>query len=195
MSPLPSWLRRPVAPTPEQEAEALRRVTRASEAASVATTFMQVPVGTLGGDLNPYSKIALLLVVEGDAQEGWITDCNELCSQFLNWERGEPGVVRDPECKTQTLIGKPLDVLVPPAYRDAHKLFRKAFQAHPIPRTMGEGRNTPIWIKDPNIKVDGLESITGRPATVLIGLSAMDDHHTLAMIQPMSIGKAFALPH
>lgn len=156
--------------------------------------FDRVAVGTLGGDHNPYSKIALLLVVESDAEMGWITDCNELCARFVGWEPGMVGDPRDPDCKSQTLIGKPLDVLIPPVYRRSHKLFRQAFAANPEPRTMGEGRNTPIWIRHEGQTIDGLDSIQGTSMTVLIGLSALGEHHTVAMIQPMTVHKSFALP-
>ena len=147
------------------------------------------------GDDNPLSAIIALMVVQADAQEGWITDANRLACDLIGWERGRPGDPRDPDVLTDTLIGKPLDVLVPPKYRKAHKLFRMAFTANPEPRTMGEGRNTPLWHKDSFAdNADGLDRIMGTPVAVLIGLSAMDEHHTIAAIQPMLVGKSFALP-
>lgn len=162
--------------------------------------FKIAPVGSLGGHNNPYSRIAALLVVESDAEEGWITDVNRLCCDIVGWDRGEYGDDRDPGLMTETLIGKPLDVLIPPSYRKAHRLFRQAFAANPEPRTMGEGRNTPLWVRDRNSPIEGadardrLESIKGRATTVLIGLSAMDEHHAVAMVQAMAIGKSFSLP-
>jgi hypothetical protein len=144
-----------------------------------------IPLGAPG--YNPYVQSAYLLTVVGDLEDGYIIDANGLLCDLIGWERGEYGDPYDPNCTTQTLIGKPLDVLVPPRYRASHRLFHMAFQAHPVPRTMGAGRNTPIWVKDHDVTISGLDSITGREATVLIGLSAIDEHHALAIIQPMAV--------
>lgn len=142
-------------------------------------------------EYNPYSATTCLLSVQAVADEGWIADANKLMCDLVGWERGNFGDPRDPDCKTQTLIGKPLDVLIPPIFRSAHRLFRKAFVTNPTPRTMGEGRNTPIWVKDPGVRVKGLHSITGRQITVLIGLSPIDDCFTLAIVQPMEVVRQF----
>jgi hypothetical protein len=145
-------------------------------------------------DYNPYSTTTCLLSVEADTDRGWIADANRMMCDLVGWERGNFGDPKDPECRTQTLIGKPLDVLVPPIFRRSHHLLRRAFVAHPSPRTMGEGRNTPIWVKDPGVEVNGMRSIRGTQLTVLIGLSPIDDVYTLAIVQPMEIVRKFIQP-
>lgn len=144
---------------------------------------------------SPLSRIMALIVVDGASAEGWITDANPLLCQIVNWQRGEFGDPSDPGILTDTLIGKPLDVIVPERNRRAHKHFRAAFTANPEPRTMGEGRNTPLLIRqgfDPD--ETGLARIIGMPVAVLIGLSAIDERHTVAAVQPMNVGRQFALP-
>lgn len=144
---------------------------------------------------DPLSLIVALVVVESDTDEGWVTDANSLFCEIVGWDRGQFGDARDPDILTDTLIGKPLDVLVPPRHRRAHKFFRQAFSAAPAPRTMGEGRDTPLFRRDAWASgVTGLERIVGSPVAVLIGLSAMDEHHTVAAVQPMQVGRQFALP-
>jgi hypothetical protein len=154
--------------------------------------------GYLGGDVpyghpdyNPFSATTYLLTVDDAC---FIADANQLLCDLVGWERGKFGDPKDPKCKTQTLIGKPLDVLVPPIFREAHHHFQRAFQENPTPRTMGEGRNTPVWVKDPALHVNGIHSIKGRQLTVLIGLSAIDEHYTLAIIQPLEVSRRFVIP-
>lgn len=153
---------------------------------------VDVTVGNRG--YNPYSQTSYLLTIRAVEDHGFIVDANHLLCELVHWDRGNFGDPLDPHCTTDTLIGKPLSVLIPPMFRRAHSLFHMAFQAHPVPRTMGEGRNTPIWIKDPGVTVCGLDSIEGHQATVLIGLSAVDNEHTLAIVQPMEVGRQFTLP-
>lgn len=144
---------------------------------------------------SPLTLIMALIVVESGSDEGWITDANELLCQFVNWQRGEFGAPHDPNIETDTLIGKPLDAIVPPDSRVAHKYYRRAFSERPTPRTMGEGRHTPLFVRsdfDPG--ATGLDRIVGMPVAVLIGLSAIDERHTVAAVQPMHVGRQFALP-
>ncbi len=48
----------------------------------------------------------------------------------------------------EELIGKPIEMLVPPHVRGAHLHYRQAFGAHPEARAMGAGRELHIVRKD-----------------------------------------------
>lgn len=93
----------------------------------------------------------------------------------------------NPQCEvifgfTQTeLIGQSVDILLPPAYRDAHGRHLLAFFANPVRKQMGGLRDLP-----------GLQK-NGSPVPVEIGLTPIQTAaglHTLATVIDVSVRKA-----
>lgn len=93
----------------------------------------------------------------------------------------------NPQCEvifgfTQTeLIGQSVDILLPPAYRDAHGRHLLAFFANPVRKQMGGLRDLPGLRKN------------GSPVPVEIGLTPIQTAaglHTLATVIDVSVRKA-----
>jgi PAS domain S-box-containing protein len=91
---------------------------------------------------------AAMLMVD---QHGTIVLTNALTEQVLGYTRDE-------------IIGRPLDRLVPPRFRERHPEYRKGFFSEPRQRTMGAGRDLYALRKD------------GSELPVEIGLSPIHTH-------------------
>ena len=88
------------------------------EIAEIARSLKDDPLigqfGTMVNDMFP------ICVIAGDA-DGTILYANTKLLNYLGYEADE-------------LIGKPLDVIVPPVSRDSHKHYRKGFMMRPSSR-------------------------------------------------------------
>lgn len=124
--------------------------------------------GTMVNDMFP------ICVVAGD-QTGTILYANSKLLNFLGYEPDD-------------LIGKPLDVIVPPVSRESHKHYRRGFMHRPSLRPMGREREVKIMKKDcsvvrvmialgPENDEDGEPLIGGSVTSVILPLdSGLGDH-------------------